>query len=176
MYGAKRHSFHWAARIERGRAGAALRLGPGAGPEIDDPIGPAHHPRIVFHHDDRVAQVAQPFQHDDQPIDVSRMQADGRLVEHDHYGFDPQVTGRATQAFIGTQWAGLQFWDGRATGLFEDPEELKRSEALMNALDAINGRMGSGTVRLLGEGTKKSKKTKKTKTKQAKKLAKKDQE
>ena len=37
-------------------------------------------------------------------------------------------------------------------GLFDDPAATVRSQALMAALDRINGTMGRGTVRLLGEG------------------------
>ena len=50
--------------------------------QIDDVIGGAHHVRIVLHHHDRVAQVAQLFEDSDQPAGVAAVQADGRLVEH----------------------------------------------------------------------------------------------
>ena len=53
---------------------------------------------------------------------VALADGDNRRTAHASFGFDPQVTPRATQAIIGTQFAGLQFWDGRALGIFEDPE------------------------------------------------------
>jgi DNA polymerase V len=41
----------------------------------------------------------------------------------------------------------------RPNTLFDDAAARQRSHALMAALDRINHRMGSGTVKLLGEGT-----------------------
>lgn len=40
----------------------------------------------------------------------------------------------------------------RQAGLFQNPRDVERSQALMGAMDRLNARMGSGTVRLLGEG------------------------
>jgi len=53
---------------------------------------------------------------------VALADSTNQRIEDDLFGFAAQVTGRATQAIIGTQYAGLQFWDGRALGIFEDPE------------------------------------------------------
>ncbi|MBU1447779.1 MAG: Y-family DNA polymerase [Gammaproteobacteria bacterium] len=44
----------------------------------------------------------------------------------------------------------------RPRTLFDDDAARVRSKSLMNALDHINRRMGSGTLRLLGEGTNQS--------------------
>jgi DNA polymerase V len=41
----------------------------------------------------------------------------------------------------------------RPNTLFDDAAARQKSQALMTALDRINNRMGSGTVKLLGEGT-----------------------
>lgn len=41
----------------------------------------------------------------------------------------------------------------RQADLFEDPGDLRKSQALMEAIDRINSRMGRGTVRLCAEGT-----------------------
>ena len=41
----------------------------------------------------------------------------------------------------------------RPNTLFDDIAAQQKSHALMRALDRINNRMGSGTVKLLGEGT-----------------------
>ena len=54
----------------------------GAGAEIDDVIGGAHHVGIVLDHDDGVAEVAQFFEDADEAAGVAGVQADGRLVEH----------------------------------------------------------------------------------------------
>lgn len=43
----------------------------------------------------------------------------------------------------------------RPRTLFEDTDATEKSNALMATLDAVNRRMGSGTLRLLGEGYKK---------------------
>jgi len=40
----------------------------------------------------------------------------------------------------------------RVATLFDDPEQLARSDALMKAMDRINRHFGKGTIRLLGEG------------------------
>ncbi len=49
--------------------------------EIDDVVGRAHRVLVVLDHEDRVAQVAKPFEAAQQPIVVARMQADARLIE-----------------------------------------------------------------------------------------------
>ena len=50
--------------------------------QIDDVVRRAHHVRIVLHHHDRVAQIAQFLQDADQPPGVAAVQADRRLVQH----------------------------------------------------------------------------------------------
>jgi len=47
---------------------------------------------------------------------------------------------------------GLQPAQGRQRSLFEDVQGGQRGERLMAVLDRVNQRMGSGTLRLLGEG------------------------
>lgn len=44
----------------------------------------------------------------------------------------------------------------RPRTLFDDVEAMQKSHALMGTLDRINRNMGSGTIRLLGEGTDKA--------------------
>lgn len=46
--------------------------------------------------------------------------------------------------------------DSRPQTLFDDVETQRRSRALMTTIDAINRRMGSGSLRLLGEGMQKN--------------------
>ena len=53
----------------------------GAGAEVDDVVGGPHRVFVVLDDDDRVAQVAQPFERAEQPLVVARVQADRRLVE-----------------------------------------------------------------------------------------------
>ncbi len=48
----------------------------------------------------------------------------------------------------------------RQATLFDNPAQLARSTALMHTLDAINRRMGRGTLRLLGEAIDQRWKTK----------------
>jgi DNA polymerase V len=43
----------------------------------------------------------------------------------------------------------------RPRTLFDDADALRKSHALMGVIDSINRRMGSGSVRFLGEGTEK---------------------
>ena len=54
----------------------------GARPHVYDVIGGAHHFRIVLHHHDGIAQLAQFVEDADQPAGVAAMQADGRFIEH----------------------------------------------------------------------------------------------
>ncbi len=54
----------------------------GAGAQIDDVVGGAHHVGIVLHHHDGVAEVAQFFEDADEAAGVAAVQADGGLVEH----------------------------------------------------------------------------------------------
>ena len=54
---------------------------PGAGAEVDDVVGRAHHLLVVFHYHDRVAAVAESLQSRDEPLVVARMESDGRLVQ-----------------------------------------------------------------------------------------------
>ena len=48
---------------------------------VDDVVGRAHGLLVVLHHDDGVAQVAQPQQRVDEPPVVALVQADGGLVQ-----------------------------------------------------------------------------------------------
>lgn len=52
-----------------------------AGADVDDPVGDLDGVLVVLDDDERVAHVAQPDQGLDQPVVVTLVQADGRLVE-----------------------------------------------------------------------------------------------
>ena len=54
----------------------------GARPEIDDVVRGPHHIRIVFDHDDRVAEIAQFGENANQARRIAAMQTDGGLVEN----------------------------------------------------------------------------------------------
>ena len=56
-------------------------VGPGAGAEVDDPVGRADHGLVVLDDDHAVALVAKPAQAGEQPVGVARVQAGRRLVE-----------------------------------------------------------------------------------------------
>ena len=55
----------------------------GSGSDIEHAIRGLHHLRIVLDHDQRVAGVAQALHDADDAVDVARMQADRRLIEHE---------------------------------------------------------------------------------------------
>ena len=55
---------------------------PGPRPEVDHVVGDLDRLRFVLHHQHRVALVPQPHQQSVHPLDVVRVQADRRLVEH----------------------------------------------------------------------------------------------
>src|ERR671922_853949 len=54
---------------------------PGAGAEVDDVVGDRDRVRLVLHDEHRVALVAQPQEQLVHPLDVVRVEPDGRLVE-----------------------------------------------------------------------------------------------
>jgi hypothetical protein len=54
---------------------------PRTGTDVDDVVGRCDRRLVVFHHDQGVAEVAQPQQGLDQPLVVALVQADRRLVQ-----------------------------------------------------------------------------------------------
>ena len=52
----------------------------GAGPDVDDVIGSANHPLIVFNDEHRVPNVSEVSQRRDQASIVALMQTDRRLI------------------------------------------------------------------------------------------------
>ena len=54
----------------------------GARAQIENVVGGENRVGIVLDDQQRVAQIAQPFQNLNQPVRVARMQPDGRLVQH----------------------------------------------------------------------------------------------
>ena len=80
-----------------------------ARPQIQQVIGGAHHFRIVLHHHDGVAQLAQFLEDADQPPGVAAMQADRRLIEH--------VAGaHQARAQAGGELDALRFAAGKGRG------------------------------------------------------------
>ena len=61
---------------------SAVLAGPGA--KLDHPIRAEDHLRIVFHHDGDVLVLRQRTNYAQQSLHVSRVQADGGLVEDEH--------------------------------------------------------------------------------------------
>lgn len=49
--------------------------------DIDEVVGSAHDFLVVFDDDNGIAEVAQFFQHLDEPVGVARMESDAGLVE-----------------------------------------------------------------------------------------------
>ncbi len=56
---------------------------PAPGPEVEQTVGGVHDLRIVLHHQQRVAGVADALHHRDDAAHVARMQADRGLIEHE---------------------------------------------------------------------------------------------
>ena len=54
----------------------------GAGAEVDDMVGARHHLVVVLDDEERVALVAQRFEHLDEPVVVAGVKADAGFVEH----------------------------------------------------------------------------------------------
>ncbi len=55
----------------------------GSRADVEDAVGGEHDLRVVLDHHQRVARVAQPLHHVDHAAHVARMQANGRLVQHE---------------------------------------------------------------------------------------------
>ena len=68
----------------------------GAGAHVENAVRLQHDLRIVLDDDQRVARVAQPLHHADDPLHVARMQADGRLIQHEQ-GVDQRGSQRGGQ-------------------------------------------------------------------------------
>ena len=58
-------------------------VGPGSRPHVDDAVCGGHHLRVVFDDDKRVACIFEVRQDAVDAIHISRVQSDGRLVEHE---------------------------------------------------------------------------------------------
>jgi len=54
---------------------------------------------------------------------IARLTASGHPVNDPLFGFEAQVTGRASPSFIAAMYADSLFWDGRATSQFLDPQD-----------------------------------------------------
>ena len=67
--------------VHRARGDDVPAVLPGAGADVDDPVGGAHRLLVVLDDDQGVADVAQPLQGADQPGVVALVEADARLVE-----------------------------------------------------------------------------------------------
>jgi hypothetical protein len=57
---------------------------PGAGAQVDEPVGAGHHREVVLDDDDRLARVDQAVEQGDELRDIGQVQAAGGLVEHVH--------------------------------------------------------------------------------------------
>ena len=55
----------------------------GPGPDVEHAIRGLHHLRVVLDHHQGIAGVAQAVHHADDAIDIARVQADRRLVQHE---------------------------------------------------------------------------------------------
>jgi cytochrome c peroxidase len=67
---------------------------------------------------------------------IASYDADDRPIEHPGFGFDPQVTPRATPSNFGGLWANELFWDGRAGQTVRDPETFEIVIERHGALEA----------------------------------------
>ena len=55
----------------------------GSRAHIEDAVGLQHDLRVVLHDEQRIARIAQPFHHGDDPPHIARMQPDRGLVQHE---------------------------------------------------------------------------------------------
>ena len=55
-----------------------------AGTHVDQAVGGQHHRRVVLHHHQRVARIAQPVHGLHDAVHVARVQPDAGLIEHEH--------------------------------------------------------------------------------------------
>ncbi len=72
----------------------------------------------------------------DGSVGVARSTATNDYVEDATFGFGQQSTGRNSQPFFGKLWSTTQFWDGRATGQFIDPETQQVAIQVDGALES----------------------------------------
>ena len=110
---------------------------PGAGTDVDDPVGGAHRLLVMLDDDEGVADVAQPLQGVDQPRVVALVQTDARFVEdieHAHQrGAD---LGRQPDALRLAAGEGV----GRALqGEVVEPDIDQEAEPLADLLEDLAG-------------------------------------
>jgi hypothetical protein len=79
--------------LERALVDDAATTPTGARSHVDNVVGDRHQVRVMFHHQQRIALVAQSLEQLGQPVDIAGMQTHRRFVEHiNHLGqARPQV-------------------------------------------------------------------------------------
>ena len=114
--------------------------------KVEGVVGRGHHVAVVLDHHDRVAKVAEFSEGRDQPMRVTRVEADRRLVEHVKHA-------RETAAYLGRESDPLEFAAGKAAGRPRHVEILKahiheKRHAGIEFAEQITGDLSVGGVEL----------------------------
>ena len=161
-------------RFPPDRVGRALRhdlaaVVAGPRPQVHDVIGAADGLLVVFDHQNRVAEIAQPRQRGQQALVVALVQADARFVQHVHHAHQPRADlarqpyalrfapgkglGAAVQVeiaetHVGHEAQSLRQFAHDALGDFLPPAlQAQRREELERRLDAHRTQFGDRALR-----------------------------
>ena len=74
---------------------------PRSGTDVHQQVAGLHHFPVVFHHDDRIADVPQFLQHGDKPVGIPLVQTDGGLVQDVHRTHQGTSQGRGQVDALG---------------------------------------------------------------------------
>ncbi len=124
----------------------AAAVDAGTGADVDDVVGAADRILVVFDHDHRIAQVAQPHQRAQQALVVALVQADRGFVEHVHH---PHQAG----ADLRGQADALRLAAGERVGLavqgeVVEPDIHQEAQALADLLDDLGRDFAAPAVQI----------------------------
>jgi hypothetical protein len=115
-----------------------------SGSNVDDVVARPNNGLVVFHHDDRISLVSQFSETGDEPVGVSRVEPDGRLVEDVANADEPRTD-------AGRQADPLQFAARQSVGAPRHTE-VRQSDAVQkakSAQDLVRQQLGCISVRAL---------------------------
>src|SRR5690606_16081927 len=106
----------------------AAAVVPGAGAEVDDPVGVRHHGLVVLDDDHRAAGVDDPVEEPEQLLDVGQVQAGGRLVEDVDVGLVAHVGGQLQALALAAGERGQRLAEGHVpqAHVRQSPEDRVR--------------------------------------------------
>src|SRR5262245_41326035 len=88
---------------------------PGAGAEVDYPVGMRHHRLAMLDHNYRLARLDQPIEQAEQLLDVGQVQTGRRLVEDVHLALVTHLGGELDSLPLATGQRGQRLTERQVT-------------------------------------------------------------